>query len=86
MTALEQQLTKALRALSGQYEQAQKQHAAQVRPCLAAGRSLGAAGRAAKRASDILGPGLQDARRDVCAGAGADASSVGESAIMVRVR
>ena len=30
MTALEQQLTKALRALSAQYEQAQKQHAAQV--------------------------------------------------------
>ena len=30
MTALEQQLTKALRVLSAQYEQAQKQHAAQV--------------------------------------------------------
>ena len=30
MTALEQQLTKALRALSAQYEQAQQQHAAQV--------------------------------------------------------
>ena len=30
MTALEQQLTKALRALSGQYEQAQQQHTAQV--------------------------------------------------------
>ena len=30
MTALEQQLTKALRGLSAQYEQAQKQHAAQV--------------------------------------------------------
>ena len=28
-------------------------------------RSLGEAGRAAQRASDILGPGLQDARRDV---------------------
>ena len=30
MTALEEQLTKALRALSAQYEQAQRQHAAQV--------------------------------------------------------
>ncbi len=30
MTALEQQLTKALRALFAQYEQAQQQHAAQV--------------------------------------------------------
>ena len=30
MTALEQQLTKALRALSTQYEQAQQQHTAQV--------------------------------------------------------
>ena len=30
MTALEQQLTKALRALSAHYEQAQQQHAAQV--------------------------------------------------------
>ena len=30
MTALEQQLTKALRVLSAQYEQAQQQHAAQV--------------------------------------------------------
>ncbi len=30
MTALEQQLTKALRGLSAQYEQAQQQHAAQV--------------------------------------------------------
>ncbi len=30
MTALEQQLTKALRALSAQYEQAQQQHAVQV--------------------------------------------------------
>ena len=30
MTALEQQLTKALRALSAQYEQAQQRHAAQV--------------------------------------------------------
>ena len=30
MTALEQQLTKALRALSVQYEQAQQQHAAQI--------------------------------------------------------
>ena len=30
MTALEQQLTKALRALSSQYEQAQQQHAAQL--------------------------------------------------------
>ena len=30
MTALEQQLTKALRALSAQYEQAQQQHATQV--------------------------------------------------------
>ena len=30
MTALERQLTKALRALSAQYEQAQQQHAAQV--------------------------------------------------------
>ena len=30
MTVLEQQLTKALRALSAQYEQAQQQHAAQV--------------------------------------------------------
>ena len=30
MTALEQQLTKALRALSAQYEQAQQQHAEQV--------------------------------------------------------
>ena len=30
MTALEKQLTKALRALSAQYEQAQRQHAAQV--------------------------------------------------------
>ena len=30
MTALEQQLTKALRALSAQYEQAQRQHAEQV--------------------------------------------------------
>ena len=35
------------------------------RDLAAAGRSLGAAGRAAQRASDILGPGLQDARRDV---------------------
>ena len=66
MTALEQQLTKALRALSAQYEQAQQQHAAQVqRDLAAAGRSLGAAGRTARRASDALGPGLQDARRDV---------------------
>ena len=32
MTALEQQLTKALRALSAQYEQAQRQQAA-PRPC-----------------------------------------------------
>ena len=31
----------------------------------AAGRSLGAARRTAQRASDALGPGLQDARRDV---------------------
>ena len=62
MTALEQQLTKALRALSAQYEQAQQQHAAQVETLP---RSLGAAGRAAQRASDALGPGLQDARRDV---------------------
>ena len=30
MTALEQQLTKALRGLSAQYEQAQQQHAEQV--------------------------------------------------------
>ncbi len=30
MTALEQQLTKASRALSAQYEQEQQQHAAQV--------------------------------------------------------
>ena len=30
MTALEQQLTKALRALSAQYEQAAQQHPAQV--------------------------------------------------------
>ena len=30
MTALEQQLTRALRALSVQYEQAQQQHTAQV--------------------------------------------------------
>ena len=30
MTALEQQLTKALRVLSSQYEQAQRQQAAQV--------------------------------------------------------
>ncbi len=30
MTVLEQQLTKALRALSAQYEQAQRQQAAQV--------------------------------------------------------
>ena len=58
MTALEQQLTKALRALSAQYEQAQQQHAR-------AGRDLAAAGLAAQRASDALGPGLQDARREV---------------------
>ena len=30
MTALEQQLTKALRGLSAQYKQAQQQHASQV--------------------------------------------------------
>ena len=30
MTVLEQQLTKALRALSAQYEQAQQQHTGQV--------------------------------------------------------
>ena len=65
MTALEQQLTKALRALSAQYEQAQQQARRAGRDLAAAGRSLGEAGRAAKRASDILGPGLQDARRDV---------------------
>ena len=66
MTALEQQLTKALRALSAQYEQAQQQHAAQV-------EALAAASRAALRASNMLGRGLQDARRDVARGAGGDA-------------
>ena len=35
------------------------------RDLAAAGRSLGAARRAAQRASDALGPGLQDTRRDV---------------------
>ena len=35
------------------------------RDLAAAGRSLGAAGHAAKRTSDTLGPGLQDAGRDV---------------------
>ena len=59
MTALEQQLTKALRGLSAQYEQAQQQHAAQVEALEQQ------ACRAAQRASDALGPGLQDARRDV---------------------
>ena len=34
MTALEQQLTKALRTLSAQYEQAQQQHAEQVETLL----------------------------------------------------
>ena len=68
MTALEQQLTKALRALSTQYEQAQQQHAAQVETLQAASRSLGAAGRTAQRASDALGPELQDAHRDVARG------------------
>ena len=58
MTALEQQLTKALRVLSAQYEQAQQQHAAQV-------EALERHVAAAQRASDALGPGLQDARRDV---------------------
>ena len=65
MTALEQQLTKALRGLSAQYKQATAAARRAGRDLAAAGRSLGAAGRAAKRASDILGPGLQDARRDV---------------------
>ena len=40
---------------------------------LRAGRSLAAASRAALRANDTLGPGLQDARRDVARSAGADA-------------
>ena len=44
MTALEQQLTKALRALSAQYEQAQQQHTAQVES-LASGRSSSSAGK-----------------------------------------
>ena len=37
----------------------------QVETLGAAGRHLGAAGRTARRAGDALGPGLQDARRDV---------------------
>ena len=51
MIALEQQLTTALRVLSAQSAQAQA--------------AVGRAGRTAQRARDALGPGLQDARRDV---------------------
>ena len=58
MTALEQQLTKGLAGVV----RAVRAGAAAARR---AGRDLAAAGRAAKLASDILGPGLQDARRDV---------------------
>ena len=43
MTALEQQLTKALRALSVQYEQERRQQAAQVDPC--GGRSRSSSGK-----------------------------------------
>ena len=58
MTALEQQLTKALRALSVQYEQAQQQHAAQIE---ALERHV------AQLSAQVthLARGLQDARRDV---------------------
>ena len=58
MTALEQQLTKALRALSSQYEQAQQQHAAQVE---ALERHI------AQLSGQVtsLAQKLQDARRDV---------------------
>ena len=65
MTALEQQLTKALRALSAQYEQAQRQHAAQVETLQQQVEALERQVAQLDGASDALGPGLQDARRDV---------------------
>ena len=58
MTELERQLTAALKTLSAQCEMEQ---GAAIR----AGRSLAAASRAARRASDTLGRVLQDARREV---------------------
>ena len=53
MTELERQLTAALERLSAR------------RAAGRAERNLAAASRAALRANDTLGPGLQDARRDV---------------------
>ena len=58
MTALERQLTRALRELSAQYERERTQHAAQI-------AALAAAGRALCRAGDALERGLQGTRRDV---------------------
>ena len=73
MTELERQLTTALRKLSAQYETEQRRHteqvgALQLRVEQQAAQSetlRRAANRAALRACDRLGRGLQDDRRDV---------------------
>ena len=72
MTELERQLMTVLRTLSAQYETEQRRHTEQVEalqrrvgPTDRAERDFPAASRAAVRASDMLGRGLQDARRDV---------------------
>ena len=66
MTELERQLTKALRELSAQYEREQKQQAERV-------EGLTEAGRAARKAGEAVGPGLQGARRDLAQITGGDA-------------
>jgi len=65
MTELERHLTTALRALSAQYEREQTRQAAQVEQRAEQVAALPAAGGAARRCSDALERGIQDAGRDV---------------------
>ena len=66
MTALERQLTRALRELSAQYEQEQRQHAEQIATLQRQVEHY--AGQETR-----LMRGLQDARRDVARALAADA-------------
>ena len=83
MTALEQQLTKALRALSAQYEQAQQQHAAQVETLQ---QQVEALEQQVAQLSGRVTPLAQNYRTltETLRGRWSCCASGGESAIMVR--
>ena len=72
MTELERQLTVALETLSGQFETEQRRHSGQVEVLqqrferqAAENETLRRRNRAALGVTEMLGRGLQDARRDV---------------------